>query len=171
MEIHTPNWLAYGYIPIILALTIHYSPYAFILVSGALATLDSQLEDTARVLGASRGKVLRKITFPLMLPAIGSAFVLMFSKAIGTFGTPAILGMPVRYYTMSTRIYAMLGARVEGTAYAMVILLVLISALTIYMNAKVLGIRKKFTTIGGKGCCIARENEEKRSQKDDEEAR
>jgi len=154
--INVPNWLSYGYIPIVLAMTIHYFPYAFILVSGALASLDSQLEDTGRVLGASRKTVLRKITFPLMLPAIGSAFVLIFSKAVGTFGTPAILGLPVRYYTISTRVYAMLGNRVEGTAYAMVVFLVLISAVTIYMNAKIIGVRKKFTTISGKGTRIQR---------------
>ncbi|MFQ5925443.1 MAG: ABC transporter permease [Dehalococcoidia bacterium] len=154
--IQTPNWLAYGYLPIVIALTIHYFPYAFILVSGALATLDNQLEDTGMVLGASRRRILRKITFPLMLPALGSAFVLIFSKAIGTFGTPAILGLPVRYYTISTRIYAMLGSRVEGTAYVLVILLVLISALTIYMNARVVGVRKQFTTISGKGTRIQR---------------
>jgi len=154
--INVPDWLSYGYIPIVFAMTIHYFPYAFILVSGALASLDSKLEDTGRVLGASRKTVLRKITFPLMLPAIGSAFVLIFSKAVGTFGTPAILGLPVRYYTISTRVYAMLSNRVEGTAYAMVIFLVLISALTIYMNAKIIGVRKKFTTIGGKGTRIQR---------------
>jgi iron(III) transport system permease protein len=62
LGIDTPNWLAYGYIPIVLALTLHYFPYAFLLVSGALATLDNRLEDTASVLGAPRKRMLRKIT-------------------------------------------------------------------------------------------------------------
>ncbi|MEW5815911.1 MAG: iron ABC transporter permease [Spirochaetota bacterium] len=156
LGVRTPDWLSYGYIPIVLALTLHYFPYAFILVSGALATLDSQLEDTASVLGASRLKILRKITFPLMLPAIGSAFVLIFSKAIGTFATPAILGLPVRYFTLSTRIYDMLGSKVEGSADVLLIFLILISGFTIYVNNKVLGVRKKFTTISGKGSKIRR---------------
>jgi iron(III) transport system permease protein len=154
--IGVPNWIAYGYIPIVLALTIHYFPFTFVLVSGALATLDNQLEEAGMVLGASRRKVLRKITFPLMLPAIGSAFVLIFSKAIGTFGTPAFLGLPTRYYVMATRIYQMLGSRVEGTAFVLVIFLIFVSALTIYMNAKVLGVRKQFTTISGKGARVQR---------------
>jgi iron(III) transport system permease protein len=149
--ISVPNWLAYGYIPIVLAMTIHYFPYAFILVSGAIASMDSQLEETGRVLGASQRTVLRKITFPLMLPALGSAFVLIFSKALGTFGTPAILGLPVKYYTVATRVYHSIRNGNAGTAYALVIFLVAISSLTIYMNAKVIGVRKKFTTIGGKG--------------------
>ncbi|MCK5828609.1 iron ABC transporter permease, partial [Candidatus Bipolaricaulota bacterium] len=149
--IHVPNWLSYGYVPIVLAMTIHYFPYAFILVSGAIASMDSQLEDTGRVLGASQRTVLRKITFPLMLPALGSAFVLIFSKALGTFGTPAILGLPVKYYTVATRVYHSIRGGNTGSAYALVIFLILISSLTIYMNAKVIGVRKKFTTIGGKG--------------------
>ena len=156
MGVNVPDWLSYGYIPIVLAMTIHYFPYAFILVSGAIASLDSKLEDTGLVLGASRRTVLRKITFPLMLPALGSAFVLIFSKAVGTFGSAAILGLPVRYYTISTRVYALLSNRVEGSAYALVIFLVAISALTIYMNSKVIGVRKKFTTISGKGTRIQR---------------
>ena len=151
MGFNVPNWLSYGYIPIVLAMTIHYFPYAFILVSGAIASMDSQLEDTARVLGASQKTVLRKITFPLMLPALGSAFVLIFSKGLGTFGTPAILGLPVRYYTVATRVYSLISNGTEGSAYALVIFLIAISSLTIYMNAKVIGVRKKFTTIGGKG--------------------
>ena len=149
--VNVPNWLSYGYIPIVLAMTIHYFPYAFILVSGAIASMDSQLEETGRVLGASQRTVLRKITFPLMLPALGSAFVLIFSKALGTFGTPAILGLPVKYYTVATRVYHSIRNGNAGTAYALVIFLILISSLTIYMNAKVIGVRKKFTTIGGKG--------------------
>lgn len=156
MGVTVPNWLSYGYIPIVLAMTIHYFPYAFILVSGAIASMDSQLEDTARVLGASQKTVLRKITFPLMLPALGSAFVLIFSKGLGTFGTPAILGLPVRYYTVATRVYSLINNGTEGTAYALVIFLIAISSLTIYMNAKVIGVRKKFTTIGGKGTRIQR---------------
>ena len=37
--------------------------------------------------GAGKAMILRKITLPLVLPAILSAVILTFSKAIGTFGT------------------------------------------------------------------------------------
>ena len=44
-----PTWLAYGPVPIIIAMTIHFYPFAFILVSAALSSVDSQLEESAEM--------------------------------------------------------------------------------------------------------------------------
>jgi iron(III) transport system permease protein len=102
--IEMPVWVSYGYLPIILTLGVHYIPYTFILMRGTLANIDSRLEESAELLGASRLEVLRRITFPLVLPALGSAFILTFSKGLGGFAAQAFLGLPVRFYTISTRI-------------------------------------------------------------------
>lgn len=146
-----PNWIAYGPIPIVICLSLHYYAYAFITVSGALASIDSRLEETGELLGANRWQVMRKITLPLVLPSILAAFILTFSKGIGTFGTPAFLGIPVRYYTLSTQLYANVKNNLEGDAYLLAIIMILISGITIYMNVKVIGARKSYVTIAGKG--------------------
>ncbi|MCK4681734.1 iron ABC transporter permease, partial [Candidatus Bipolaricaulota bacterium] len=86
--ISPPNWLSYGYVPIVINLAIHYSPFAYLLISGALASIDSRLEESAELLGATRWLTLRRITLPIVLPAILSAFILVFSRSIGIFGTP-----------------------------------------------------------------------------------
>ena len=95
--------------------------------------------------------VMRKITLPLVLPALLSAFILTFSKGIGTFGTPAFLGLPVRFFTLSTQVYSNVKNNLAGDAYLLAIVMILISSLTIYMNVKVIGARKSFVTISGKG--------------------
>ena len=146
-----PDWVAYGYLPIVITLSLHYFPFAFLTVSSALASLDSQVEEAAEILGAKRRTVLRRVSLPLVLPTIGSAFILIICKAMGTFATPAFLGFPVRYYTLSTRIYATLQSREDGTAYVLAVLLVLLSSILILGNAKLLGIGKKFAVIGGQG--------------------
>ncbi|MCF7914040.1 MAG: iron ABC transporter permease [Spirochaetaceae bacterium] len=146
-----PNWFAYGPVPIIICLSLHYYAYAFITVSGALASIDSRLEETGELLGANRWQVMRKITLPLVMPSILAAFILTFSKGIGTFGTPAFLGIPVRYYTLSTQLYANVKNGLEGDAYLLAIVMILISGITIYMNVKVIGARKSYVTIAGKG--------------------
>lgn len=146
-----PDWLSYGPIPIILALTLHYYPYAFLIVSAALSSIDSRLEETASILGASRLGVLRKVTFPLVIPALGSAFILIFTKAIGTFATPAFLGLPVRFHTLATRIYSSIQTRAEGSGYVLSLFLVLVSGIAIYLNTRVLGTRKGYVTIAGQG--------------------
>ena len=40
-----------------------------------------------------------------MIPSIGGAFLLIFMSMMANFGIPAVIGMPARYYVMTTRIY------------------------------------------------------------------
>ena len=61
-------------------------------------SIDSNLEEAGDLMGASRSHILRKITFPLVLPAILSGVIMTFSKVMGTFGGPNVLGTPVKYY-------------------------------------------------------------------------
>lgn len=78
-----PEWLSYGPVPVIITMVIHFFPFALLLVSGALETIDTQLEEGAELLGASRFTILRKITFPIVAPAFLAAFVLTFGRTIG----------------------------------------------------------------------------------------
>ena len=149
--ISPPNWLSYGPVPIIICLSLHYYAFSFITVSGALASIDSNLEETGALLGANRRQVMSKITLPLVMPAILSAFILTFSKGLGTFGTPAFLGLPVSYTTLATQIYSAIRNNLPGDAFIIAIIMIIISGLTIYMNVKVIGARKSYVTISGKG--------------------
>lgn len=149
--IRTPNWLAYGPIPIIIALGLHYFAFTYILVSGALASVDAQLEESGELLGAGRWRILRRITLPLVLPAMLSSFILTFSRSLGTFGTPVFLGRPVRYYTLATSLYGNLRQGFKSDAFILALVLIAMSAITVYMNQRIIGIRKSFVTIAGQG--------------------
>ncbi|MBC7221270.1 iron ABC transporter permease [Candidatus Bipolaricaulota bacterium] len=151
LGIDPPAWLGYGLLPIVISLGIHYVPYTFILLRGALTTIDAQLEESAEILGSKRWEILRKITFPLVLPALGSAFVLTFGKGLGEFGTQAFLGLPIRYYTLSTRVYAAFQNRQQAEGYVLTLILILVTTLTVFANQKLIGARKRYTTISGKG--------------------
>ncbi|NIN67575.1 MAG: ABC transporter permease subunit, partial [Anaerolineae bacterium] len=149
--LQVPDWLAYGPVPIVVALSLHYYAFAFLLLSGALVSLDSSLEESAELFGASRWRILRKITLPLMMPAFLSAFILTFSRTLGTFGTPAFLGRPVRYFTLSTMIYSNVKQGLYADGFVLALLLIVLSAVTIYVNQGLIGTRKGFHTIAGKG--------------------
>jgi len=151
LNIVPPNWLSYGPVAIIIVLTIHYYAYAYILISGALGTINSELEEMGEMLGASKLLIIRKVTFPLIMPAALSAFILIFSKAIGTFSVPAYLGLKVGYYTISTMLYNMIGQQQTAIAYAISLVLIAIAALLIFGNQMIIGKRKSYATIGGKG--------------------
>ena len=146
-----PNWLAYGPVPIIIALGLHYYAFAYLLMSGALASVDVYLEESGEILGANRWQILRRITFPLVLPALLSAFILTFSRSMGTFGTPLFLGRTVGYYTLSTSLYSFLRQGFKADAFILGLVLIALSAITIYLNQRLIGTRKSFVTIAGRG--------------------
>lgn len=150
-NVDPPNWLSYGFVPIVITLSIHYYTFTYLLVSGALSSIGGDLEEMAEVVGAKRFTILRKITFPLVLPAILSAFILTFSRAIGTFGVPAFLGLKVNYYTIPTMLYSSMRNRQTVSGYILSLALIAIAIVTIYFNQKAIGKRKSYSTIAGKG--------------------
>lgn len=149
--ISTPDWFAYGLFPITITLALHYFPFGFMLIGGALRNIDAQLEESAELLGASRATILRRVVFPLVLPAVFSTFLLTFSKGLGTFGTPAFLGGPVREFVLSTSLYANLIGQRPGIGYIAAVVMILMGVLVLYMDHRIIGARRSFVTISGKG--------------------
>jgi iron(III) transport system permease protein len=146
-----PDWLSYGFLPIVITLSIHYYAFAYLLISAALSSIGGDLEEMGEIAGASRFTILRRITFPLVLPAILSSFILTFSRSIGTFGVPAFLGLKVNYYTVSTMVYASVRNRQTVQAYILSLVLIFLAVFTVYLNQRMIGKRKSYTTFGGKG--------------------
>jgi iron(III) transport system permease protein len=146
-----PDWLSYGPVPIIICCALHYYTFFFLFVSAALMSIDSNLEEAGELMGASRWRILRKITIPLVLPALLSGFIMTFSKVMGTFGGPNILGSPVKYYVVATMIRGSLAAGDKADAFVLAIVLILFAMLTISLNQRLVGTRRSYETIGGRG--------------------
>lgn len=149
-DINVPDWLAFGFFPISVVLVGHYYVFFYLLIAVALSSINSSLEESAHILGANRLTTLRKVTFPLVMPAILSALILTFSKSMGTFGAAAFLGMPVKYHTIATMLYGSMKNRLISDAYILGLILIIISCVTIYFNQRALGKRKSYATISGK---------------------
>lgn len=151
LGIQVPDWLAYGPVAIIIVLSLHYYAYSYLLVSSALNSLNSELEEMGEIQGAGKLMILRKITFPLVLPAMLSSVILTFSKGIGTFGVINHLGSKVNFVTLSSQLYMNSKSQNTQTAFAMAIVMIFISSISIFANQKIIGSRKSFESIGGKG--------------------
>jgi iron(III) transport system permease protein len=93
----------YGVPGIILAFTLGYFPYVFLLAYGALSSADPSLEESAEIMGGSRWRITRTVTLPLVTPAIAAGMVIVFMQSLGSFGVPAVLGG--EYYVLTTLIY------------------------------------------------------------------
>lgn len=151
LGIQVPDWLAYGPVAIIIVLSLHYYAYSYLLVSSALNSLNSELEEMGEIQGAGKLMILRKITFPLVLPAMLSSVILTFSKAIGTFGVINHLGSKVNFVTLSSQLYMNSKSQNTQIAFAMALVMIFISSISIFANQKIIGSRKSFESIGGKG--------------------
>lgn len=126
----------YGYLGMILTLTLSYYPYVVLLSHGAFQSANYLLEEAAMLMGARRGRILRTITLPLVLPSLGAAAILVFIRAFGDFGIPAVLGGDK--YVLPTLIHF----RVSGFwdlngAAAIAIVSVLITAAVLWLQKRV----------------------------------
>jgi len=146
-----PGWLSYGPVPIIISSALHYYTFFFLFVTAALMSIDSSLEEAGDLMGASRSRILRKITFPLVLPALLSGFIMTFSKVMGTYGGPALLGVPIKYYTISTMIRSAVEIGDKADGFVLAITLIMFSIVNIYINQRLVGTRRSYETIGGRG--------------------
>lgn len=100
----------YGMFGMIFCMVLTYFPYVFLLAEGAFSGANALLEDAAMLMGAKKFRIFRTITLPLILPSLGASALLVFVRAIGNFGIPAIIGGQI--YTLPTLIYL----RINGFA-------------------------------------------------------
>lgn len=73
-------------------------------VGGLWSHIDPKLEHAAATLGASRSRVFRTITFPLLRPAILASSAIVFLLSFTSFGVVLLLGAP-RLATIEVEIY------------------------------------------------------------------
>ena len=146
-----PDWLAYGAVPIIVIFTLYFAPLVILLLGNALARFDSQLEDSARVLGAGYGTVVRTILMPLMRPAIVSAATLILAKVLGEFGVTYILGLPTGFNVLATSLYRSISTRESGAAAVIAGAIIVIGLLSLWVDVHFLKEARRFVTVGGKG--------------------
>ncbi|MCG8353087.1 MAG: iron ABC transporter permease [Chloroflexales bacterium] len=151
LGINVPDWLAWGFVPIVLTLIAHYFSLAFLLISAALASVNTELLEAAEMTGATRARVLRDITLPVVFPAILSSGLLAFAEGVSNFASPALLGLPVRFHTISTRLYGSIQTGQTERGFVLTILLIVIAAVVLWSSTRIVSSRRSYTTITGKG--------------------
>jgi iron(III) transport system permease protein len=103
--LETPLWNIQGGDGVVFLLSVHATPLAYLIIAAALHRVPSHLEESARIAGATPWRVFADVTFPLVRPAVASAFTLNAVSALGDFGIPALIGVPERFHTLATMVY------------------------------------------------------------------
>ncbi|WP_049574876.1 ABC transporter permease [Streptomyces sp. SBT349] len=137
---------------LIMVLALYYAPYAFLLVHSALSLMNPDLEEAAFVHGGTRRHTLRRITFPLAMPAILGSGILIFALTMENFPVAQVIGNPGQVDTLPSFIYRLMNASPsrgnEAAAVAVVLTVVLLVVTALQQRAVM---RRKFTTVTGKG--------------------
>ncbi len=79
--------VAYSSLGITLALVFIGLPFVVRTAQPVLAALEPELEQAAATLGSSRWQTLRRVIFPVMLPALLTGFALAFARGVGEYGS------------------------------------------------------------------------------------
>ena len=140
----------YSFPGLIFVIACYTFPYVFVLVANALDRTPGELEDASSILGGRTWVTARRITIPLVLPAILAGALVAFLQAMTLFGSPAILALPAGFHTMTTKIWSLFQypPKPELAAAASLPLLVL-TVLLLRGEAMILG-RRSYAVLGGK---------------------
>ncbi|WP_309066904.1 ABC transporter permease [Microbacterium sp.] len=150
MGVRVPDWLAYGHVPIILIFVMHFTPFVILLVGNALKRFDSTLEESSQILGASKVRTAFSIVLPILRPAIISAITLILAKVIGEFGVAYVLGLPINMNVLATSLYRSIYSNQSGAAAVIAAVIVLIGAISLWVDVHFVKEAKRFVTITGK---------------------
>jgi iron(III) transport system permease protein len=131
---------------------LHLSPIAFLFMVAAFRSTDPSLEESSLMSGATRVQTFRKVTLPLVRPALLSAALIMLVRSLESFEVPALLGLQNGIYVFTSRIYQVL--RTFPTDFAgagaLAVGLLVVAALGIWLS-NVLSRGHDSGSITGKG--------------------
>jgi molybdate transport system permease protein len=124
---------------VVVAETFVAMPFFVLTLESALRSVDTRLEDAARSLGASPWTVLRRVTLPLVRPALLAGAVLAWARALGEFGATITFAgnVPGKTQTLPLAVYLALETRPEG-AMVLSVLMVAVSL------AVLIGLRRQW---------------------------
>jgi len=134
------DWTGGGFWGVILLEMLHLYPIMYLNVAAALANVDPNLEEAAENLGATKFRLFRTVTFPLMLPGYFAGAIIVFIWAFTDLGTPLIFEyrqvLPVQIFNRVNDIHT------NPMGYALVVLVIILTLLFFYLSKKVVGSRR-----------------------------
>ncbi len=129
---------AYSYLGIVLVLVFVSLPFAIRVVQPVIESLDRDVEEAARILGASRSQTFLRVVLPAILPAVVTGFALSLARALGEYGSVVFISGNMPFKTEIAPV--LIVARLEEFAYAeattiAVVLLAMSITLLVVVNA------------------------------------
>ena len=141
----------FSYQGIILTSVLGWSSLLYIFISPAFMRMDRTLEEASVICGAGRFQTLRRVTAPLLKPAILAVVLLAFIRMVESFETELLLGIPAGIVVFTTKIYLALEDEppVYNVAMAFSMILMVMTIGLAFLYWRMLG-NREYTTVSGK---------------------
>ena len=141
----------YGYFGIAWVMALFEGTVAFVMISASMKSMDPALEESARVMGASKLRTILTVTLPLVMPGVLGATLFVFAEMLGSFAAALVIGIPARIYVITTAIWDSTLAYPpdygRASAMGLALFVVMFAMLTLYR--RIIG-RGSYATITGK---------------------
>lgn len=99
--------IAYTWLGVTVALTFIGLPFVVRTVQPVLADLETEVEEAAASLGASRWQTFSRVLLPALLPSLLTGFALAFARAVGEYGSVVFISGNMPYKTEITPLLIM----------------------------------------------------------------
>lgn len=148
----------YGFWGLLVAQVLSFFPMAFLICSQVLRGINTNIEQSARSLGAGEFRIFLTVTLPLSWPGILSSFLFIAVSVLSDFGNPLIVGG--RFRVLAVEIYTQLTGWLNiGTSAVLGIVLVIPSVILFLLQNRISKkLEVKTATVGGKSYGIVQTN-------------
>ena len=145
------NIWSYG--GVVFIMFLFFCPFVYLFTVGSLRSMNTSLEEAARMSGATAITGLRKITLPMCLPAILASGLLVFVLSVEMYTVPGIIGATVGFTTLPWKIFedstAIPVHRAHAAAGGCLLLFVTIAG--VWLQNRLTLVSSRFVTVGGTG--------------------
>ncbi|TWH34701.1 MULTISPECIES: iron ABC transporter permease [unclassified Aminobacter] len=139
----------YGFHGVVLSQVFTFAPIAYLSLRGVLASISPTLEDAALNIGASRWQTFWKVTFPLTLPGIASAFLIVFIESLADFGNPLVLA-GAAFPMLAPQAYLEITGSFNLPRGAMLAVILIIPSITAFAIQRYWLSKRQYVTVTGK---------------------
>ncbi len=139
----------YGFRGVVLSQIFTFAPIAYLSLRGVLASISPTLEDAALNIGASRWQTFWKVTFPLSLPGVASAFLIVFIESMADFGNPLVLA-GAAFPMLAPQAYLEITGSFNLPRGASLAVVLLVPSLTAFAIQRYYLAKRRYVTVTGK---------------------
>lgn len=142
------DWV-YGFNGVAIAQILAFSPMSFMILSGALKSINPAIEEASYTLRANSYQTFCNIIFPLLRPALANSFLIVFIQSLADFGNPLVLGS--NFDVIATQIYLYIaGSQLDYVSASTLGTILLIFSLVVFAVQYIWIGKRSYITVSGK---------------------